>query len=109
MPNRFEPENKPTKQQLLRFVELKERKRLLDAEVRAIESELYTTHELCMEYLEAKGVSVAKLHRFTIAKSDGQAVVKWKEEFIRVCGAEEAAALSADAPRAQRLEVRPPG
>ena len=100
--------NKPTKEQLAKFVELRARKRALDAESRALESEMYTTHELCMEYLEEKGVSSAKLHKFTISKSDGQTIVKWKDEFIKLAGAEEATRISAEAPRAQKLEVIAP-
>ena len=100
--------NKPTKAQLQRYVELRAKKRELDAQVRAIESEMYTTHELCMEYLEAKRTKSAKLHRFTLSLADGQSIVKWKDEFIRVSSAEEAAKISAAAPRAQRLEVTAP-
>ncbi|MFO0939832.1 MAG: hypothetical protein U0930_03615 [Pirellulales bacterium] len=100
--------NKPTKAQLERFVELRAKKRELDAQIRAIESEMYTVHEACVEYLEDKGVASAKLHRFTISLNDGQTIVKWKDEFIAVAGAEKAAEISASAPRAKRLEVVAP-
>lgn len=100
--------NKPTKAQLQRYDELKKRKRELDAQVSAIEKEMYPTHELILEYLEEKGVNAAKLHKFQLLLTEGQSIVKWKEEFIRVTSAEKAAEISAAAPRAQRLEVTPP-
>ena len=100
--------NKPTKDQLQRYVELRAKKRELDAQVSAIEKELYSTHELILEYLEEKNVTAAKLHRFQLSLTEGQSIVKWKDEFIRVSSAEEAAKISAAAPRAQRLEVTAP-
>lgn len=100
--------NKPTKAQLERFVALRAQKRELDAQSRAIEAEMYSTHELCVEYLTEKKVASAKLHKFTLSLAQGQAIVKWKEEFIRFASAEEAAKISENAPRAQRLEVTPP-
>jgi hypothetical protein len=100
--------NKPTKAQLQRYDELKKKKRELDAQVSAIEKEMYPTHELILEYLETKGVNAARLHKFELLLTEGQSIVKWKEEFIRVTSAEKAAEISAAAPRAQRLEVRPP-
>lgn len=100
--------NKPTKAQLQRYVELRAKKRELDAQVSAIEKELYPTHELILEYLEEKNVTAAKLHRFQLSLTEGQSIVKWKDEFIRVSSAEEAAKISAAAPRAQRLEVTAP-
>lgn len=100
--------NKPTKAQLQKFVDLRAKKLELDAQVRAIETEMYKVHEACVEYLEDKGVASAKLHRFTITLTDGQSIVKWKDEFIAVAGSERAAEISAAAPRAKRLAVIAP-
>lgn len=93
---------------LERFCHLRQQKRGLDAQVRAVEAEMYSIHEACMAFLVSRGTRAAKVAKYHLLIAEGQSVVRWKDEFIRVAGADAAAKVAKAAVRAQKLEITPP-
>jgi hypothetical protein len=98
----------PSREMLARFCQLREQKRELDAQVRVVEAELYSLHEACMAFLVDRGTRTARVAKYHLLLADGQAVVRWKDEFIRVAGADAAAKVAKAALRARRLEITAP-
>ncbi len=99
---------KPTKAELARYCELKERKRLLESEARSLETEINQLSDLTMSYMEEIEKNAATIHGYRVTIEEGRAYVAWKDQFVRVAGGDAAAQIAANAPRPPKLNVLAP-
>lgn len=58
--------------------------------------------------LAATGRDSVRRGGYTLCWIEGRASVRWKDEFIRVAGADEAARIQADLDPPRRLQITPP-
>lgn len=94
-----------TKEALKRYRELRDKKSAIEREARTIGKELDQIAELCLAELTSAGKDSIRRHGFQLSLVEGRATVAWKDEFIRVAGAEEANLIQASATPTKRLEV----
>ncbi len=99
---------KPKKNELQRYCELRDRKRALESEARSLEKELDILADRLLTYLDEIEKDSAKVHGYQLLVSEGNAYVKWADEYILVAGADAAARLKASAPRSPKLTVTQP-
>lgn len=99
---------KVTREELWRFLELETKRKEVDRQSRNLAreiSQLKTHFEQCMRDDDKESVV---RYGFRLTFVDGRPKVSWKDEFIRVAGAEAADDVLADAPRPPKLEVSAP-
>lgn len=99
---------KPRKLDLARYCDLRERKKKLESEARSLETEINQLSDLTMSWLEEIGKNAATIHGYRVTIEEGRAYVSWKDEFVRLAGADNAASIAAAAPRPPRLSVLAP-
>ena len=87
----------------------------LDAEARKLESRARTLRKKQSQIDDIAKAELTKAGRdsirragYTLAYVDGRAVVRWRDEFVRVAGADAADELSQNATPSKRLQVTAP-
>ncbi|QDV56501.1 hypothetical protein [Rosistilla oblonga] len=96
-----------TKAQLSRLVEAIGRKRTIDSESRALESEIKNLRKIAYDDLRSTGNPTAKRSGFLLRWSTAKGRVAWKEEFIREVGSEKATQLAENVGTVQSIDVVP--
>lgn len=99
---------KPKKDELARYCELRERKRLLESEARGLETEINQLADVATSYLEEIEKNAATVHGYRVTLEEGRAYVAWKDEFVRVAGADAAVKIAKDALRPPMLSILAP-
>ncbi|GAB5402807.1 MAG: hypothetical protein Aurels2KO_10380 [Aureliella sp.] len=96
---------KPTKVQLTRLVELKDKKRKLESEARSFESEIGQLESKVKDHLDSLGKDTAQINGFRCTREPGQVRPKWKDELTKVLGAEAIAEIVENTPPGTTLTV----
>lgn len=81
-----------------------ERKRL-QAEARQLETEEHLLRDVAFAWLEDNGLKSIVKFGFRCAQKLGRVVVPWREAYVRECGSEAAAKLTAESPKSISLEI----
>lgn len=97
---------KPSKDQLNRYCELRERKRKLESEARSLETEINHLADVCLTHLESIDKDSCKVHGFQLLVEPGRGYVAWKTELVKAIGADEVAKIADAAPRSPKLTVQ---
>lgn len=101
-----DPDNpRLTKALLTRYAWLRQRRRELDRESRAIKTEEEVYRDACISWLDERKATERKAHGFRIRKTLGRVSVPWKMHFIKQLGAAIANTIENNAPRSISLEI----
>lgn len=92
-------------QTLARYWELDERRRELEREARQLKQELELLENDIVAAVRASGKNQLRRGNYLAVLLDYRSQPRWKEEFIRVAGAEAAVHIALNAPVVQRLQV----
>lgn len=95
-----------TEEQLARWFDLNARRATLEKEARTLKSEMDKISAEVMAALEAAGRTEMSRGNYAAEVRPGPAFVAWKEEFLKVAGAEAAAQVQKKAEPSQRFSVR---
>lgn len=88
-----------------KWIDLEARRLELEREARKAESDRDLLSKQFQAYLDEMGATSLKRGKFDIAIVDGRPSVAWKDEFVKVAGAEKASALSASATGKKKIQV----
>lgn len=94
-----------TAETLSRYWDLDERRRQLEREARQLKQELDILEAEISAALRAAGKTQLRRGQYLAMLVDYRAAPRWKEEFIRLAGADKAVEIALNCPVVQRLQV----
>lgn len=96
---------KITEEKLTRWYVLNKERLDLEREARQLDKERELLSTEFKAALEADGKASVSRGRFRVSLVDGRPSVAWKDELVRIAGADKAAELVAAAPVPKRVQV----
>lgn len=96
---------KLTKALVHRLYYLNTERRRLDAQARQLATEEHLLRDVVFSWLEARSIKHVTKFGFRVGQKIGRTVVPWREAFVRSCGADAAAKLTAESPKSVTLEI----
>lgn len=96
---------KITAEKLERWYELNQKRQELEREARQFDKERELLSTEIKAALEADGKYSVLRGRFRVSLVDGRPTVSWKDELVKIAGADRAAELVAAAPVPKRVQV----
>lgn len=89
------------------YLDLEERRKELEREAKELKQRAAPLKEKFKEAVKVSGKDSIKKHGHLLTVIKGKALVKWREEFLKVADEGKAAELESEAPRVEMLQVRP--
>lgn len=99
---------KLTAEKLKRRADLDAEARQLESRARTLRKEQSQIDKLCEDELLGSGRDSIRRSGYTIAWTAGRAVVRWRDEFIRVAGSDAADELAQSATPSKKLQITAP-
>jgi hypothetical protein len=107
VPAKAQPKVKVSAETIAEYLSLTRERRELEQRARALKTRTDPIHAALTETLSAAGKGSIVRYGYRLTFVRGKASVAWKEEFVRVAGADEADRLLKEATPSRTLDVQP--